>query len=333
MANYKGIKGVKVESLASDPSDTSENTGTVWYNTADSGLKYAIAGSGTWATGNNCAYERHYAATAKRATQSAGLVFSGFDGPTWPSPGTVIQTEAYDGTSWTEVADQHTTRALPGGTGTQTAAICWSGTPYVPAGSARTSNTELYDGTCWTEVNNVLTATSAPGSIGIQTAALSVGGSLPPQSDICQQWDGTCWSEVNDTLVAVSANCSTGIITAGLNAGGSPTPVNGLTSQTWDGTCWTAGNNMNNIHEHAASFGDQTATIIAGNANPSPSAKTEKYDGTSWSETTDLGNPKYGLSGLGTASLGLTIGGPPTLSKSTEEWTDPVYAIKTVTVS
>jgi len=38
MATYTATKGVKVQSLASDPSPLIE--GTVWYNTASSALKY-----------------------------------------------------------------------------------------------------------------------------------------------------------------------------------------------------------------------------------------------------------------------------------------------------
>ena len=37
MADYKGIKGFKVQSLASDPTGPE---GQVWYNTATTALKY-----------------------------------------------------------------------------------------------------------------------------------------------------------------------------------------------------------------------------------------------------------------------------------------------------
>ena len=50
MGTYKGIKGVKVESKASDPS-ASEAAGQVWYNTSSKALKYAVAGAGSWASG------------------------------------------------------------------------------------------------------------------------------------------------------------------------------------------------------------------------------------------------------------------------------------------
>ena len=39
MATYKGIRGSKVQSLASDPT-ASESVGRVWYNTTSNVLKY-----------------------------------------------------------------------------------------------------------------------------------------------------------------------------------------------------------------------------------------------------------------------------------------------------
>ena len=51
MADYKGIKGFKVQSLASDPSAP---IGQVWYNTTTNVLKYQALGAGTWSSGGNC---------------------------------------------------------------------------------------------------------------------------------------------------------------------------------------------------------------------------------------------------------------------------------------
>ena len=50
MATYKGIKGVKVVSLATDPSPIAQNLGSVWYNTTSNALKYAMEGGGAWAS-------------------------------------------------------------------------------------------------------------------------------------------------------------------------------------------------------------------------------------------------------------------------------------------
>jgi hypothetical protein len=52
MAEYKGIKGFKVQYLSADPSDP--NIGQTWYNSTSKDLKYTSATTaGAWATGNN----------------------------------------------------------------------------------------------------------------------------------------------------------------------------------------------------------------------------------------------------------------------------------------
>ena len=52
MATYKGIKGVKVQSHASDPtaSEAREQYGIIQLRTA---LKYAIVQAGAWASANS----------------------------------------------------------------------------------------------------------------------------------------------------------------------------------------------------------------------------------------------------------------------------------------
>ena len=99
MADYKGIKGFKVQSLASDPSLP---IGQVWYNTAGNVLKYQALGDGTWASGGAIG-TRRYAAMGS-GISTAGLVFGGC-----PNPGVAI-TESYNGTAWSEVADLNQAR-------------------------------------------------------------------------------------------------------------------------------------------------------------------------------------------------------------------------------
>ena len=65
-----------------------------------------------------------------------------------------------------------------------------------------------------------------------------------------------------------------------------------------------------------------------------PSTRTETWNGTSWSEVADVATGRS-LGGSTTGSTTVSAmycGGSPNRD-STEEWNDPVYAIKTVTVS
>jgi hypothetical protein len=90
MADYKGIKGFKVQYLSADPSDPI--IGQTWYNSTSKDLKYtSVTTAGAWATGNSLNTARRYLAGA--GTQTAALAFGG-------SPVTAA-TEEYNGTSWT----------------------------------------------------------------------------------------------------------------------------------------------------------------------------------------------------------------------------------------
>jgi hypothetical protein len=74
MAEYKGIKGFKVQYLSADPSDPI--IGQTWYNSTSKDLKYTGAtAAGAWATGNNLNTARRQIAGC--GTQTAGLAFGG----------------------------------------------------------------------------------------------------------------------------------------------------------------------------------------------------------------------------------------------------------------
>jgi hypothetical protein len=74
MAEYKGIKGFKVQYLSADPSDPI--IGQTWYNSTSKDLKYTGAtAAGAWATGNNMNTARRELAGA--GIQTAALGFGG----------------------------------------------------------------------------------------------------------------------------------------------------------------------------------------------------------------------------------------------------------------
>ena len=77
-------------------------------------------------------------------TYTAALGFGGITNPSTFK----TETESYNGTSWTEVADMNTGRAYAGGDGTQTSALTWGG-----ATPSNTANAELWNGSSWSEQN------------------------------------------------------------------------------------------------------------------------------------------------------------------------------------
>jgi hypothetical protein len=106
MADYKGIKGFKVQYLSADPSNPI--IGQTWYNDTSKDLKYTgVTTAGAWATGNNMNTARRILAGC--GTQTAALAFGG--GP--PNTGA---TEEYNGSTWATITPGLNTvrRALAG---------------------------------------------------------------------------------------------------------------------------------------------------------------------------------------------------------------------------
>ena len=332
MATYKGIKGVKVVTKTSDPT-ASEATGTVWYNSTGVTLKYATQGTGAWATGTNFPASVNQAGGA--GTLTTYLAWGGSD------PGDQRdETFKYDGTTWTAANSRNLKISGTSGLGTQTAAL-GAGGYNTSLSPVYTNACEEFDGTCWATAN-VDSAKPSVGYIGLtgtQTAGLSVAGygSPPGQVSVCSEYDGTNWTTTSAYPAAMSNVFSFGIQTAAIGVGGAPPyTTNGF---DYDGTSWSAGDSINTGRTEGAQGGINTSAMIAGGGTPTLSAKTEKYDGSSWTEVGDLGTARSlsasgysSVSGVPTAFICVT-GSVPAKSNVVEEWTDPVYTVKTVTVS
>jgi len=130
----------------------------------------------------------------------------------------IVNTENYDGTSWTEVADLNLGRRTRGIGDSSTAALCVGGsTP-----PSFTANTESWNGTAWTEVNNLNTARGYFGCGGTSTNGLVFGGAPPDTLAVTEAYDGTSWTEVNDLATGRNTLGGTGSGTLALAIGGSP---------------------------------------------------------------------------------------------------------------
>ena len=336
MANYKGIQGFKVKSLASDPT---ADEGQIWYNTTSAALKYDAVGAGAWSSGGNMNTARSTLAAAG-GSNSSGVAMGGVA----PPPGTVMNSaEKYDGTSWAVTGSMVNPRRYFTGLGIETSAIAAGGisTPGV------INKTETFDGSTWTEVNDLVRA-AAPqaatrmGGIGTTTTALVMGGDEGPvQKDECEQYDGTCWSEVADLLQTQSYGFSSGQTGAsGMFMGGWEWPSPGgqiATSGEWNDTSWTATPSMNTARDSGgfSCYGTVTqAMIVAGRGPPTNLTVCEIYNGTTWTEVADCSTGRYYCSGSGTGTSALVMGGYaiPSLA-TTEEWDGAPAVVKTVTVS
>ena len=332
MAEYKGIKGFQVQTRTEDPSPTEAQTGDFYYNSGSGQFRVINEGGapiGTWASGGALNTARGELAGA--GTQTAALMFGGADA----SSNKETETESYDGSAYTEVADINTGRNLLGSSGTtNTASLAFGGDV---GGGSTTANTESWNGSSWTEVNDLNSSRESVAGFGSSTAALASGGKPPPSAAaITEQWNGTSWTEVNDLNTARRIMDGAGSYTDGLVFGGWNGSTQVANTETWDGTSWTEVNDLNTARYNfqAAGGTDSTTALCIGGYTSTRVANTESWNGSSWTEQNDLATARMGAGVGGSMTAAVASGGSvPPLTTITEEFTAADFQIKTVTTS
>ena len=236
----------------------------------------------SWTEGDNVNTSRQMLAAS--GTQTAGLGFGGYT----PSPAANKgETEEYNGTSWSEQNNLNTARRILAGAGTQTAGLAFGGFT-----DANSNSTEEYNGTSWTASNNLNTARHGLAGAGIQTSALAFGGS----SNRTELYNGTSWTETGDLSTSRSyiAGCGASGPTA-VAFGGNPNKSNTEEFNTSVNTvvagAFSAGGNLNTGRKRISGGGTQTAGLAAGGFTSPPNSRkseVEEYNGSSWTEVTNL---------------------------------------------
>lgn len=284
MANYKDIKGFKVQSVSADPLPS-------------------VAG---WTSGGSLPAGRIVGFGF--GTQTANVYAGGI-----PPPASGVNTTTkYDGSTWTSSGNIGSSRYGGGSGGTQTAGLIYGGYGGPPNGFK--TATEEYDGSSWTgggALSNSRSGISGGGGgIGTQTAGLAVGGYTPTsppgyQTDYVEEYDGSSWTGGTVTPATGSYRGGLGIQTAGLVFGVSrPGPAGGTGNITleYDGSSWTTGGTLPESKNRVMSAGTQTAGLGYGGLTPpnTVSSTTALYDGSSWTNASaSLGTGRYGGSGGG----------------------------------
>ena len=343
MATYKGIQGYTVQKLSDDPTASSATAGQLFYNSGTGKFKIATEGAGAWASGGALNNARKALGGIGIATAAVAVGGRGV-----PYPTLVSYVEEYNGTAWTEVNNLPVATQFFASGGILTAGWMAGGSTSATGDPPFPLTTNEYDGTSWAASGD-MTVTHGyafPGG-GPQTAAWAATGAVPPPAPggitACEEYNGSSWTAGGAVNTARYASIGAGTVTAGLIAGGWPDGKS--ETEIYDGTSWTETNNLNTGRQNAAVGGgtaSTTSALCAGGYQvpSSPSywvVLTESWDGTSWTETGDMATARDALGGAtsGNTSL-LAFGGaiPGTSVKdATEEFTAPVYTIKTVTVS
>ena len=258
-----------------------------------------------------------------------------------PSPGYSVNTELYNGSSWSEVNNLPADKRQFATAGTSTAGLACGGR-LGPGPS--TATVEEWDGTNWTAAPSLNTARRYLQGWGIQTSALVCGGSPngTPASTLTEVYDGTSWSETGDLatgrhLSGTSQN--QGSNTSGWFANGNAGPTFYANTEEFSSSVnvitnsvWSSGGNANVVREVSVMAGPETAAVVAAgfdaSSGPFSVGNVEYYNGSSWSEQTDVGTARGGQAGGGTGQSsflifgGATDAGPATPNRvgNTEEW-------------
>ena len=86
---------------------------------------------------------------------------------------------------------------------------------------------------------------------------------------------------------------------------------------------WASGGNLNTARYYlgSANAGTQTEALAFGGTTPPYSAVTEEYNGSTWTNSTNLSTARYALAGAGIQTAALAFGGTTTTPTSaTEEY-------------
>jgi hypothetical protein len=292
--------------------------------------KAAGVPAGTWSSGGALNTARGQAGAAG-VSQDSAMVSSGRNlGPT--TAGTNL-CEQYNGSSWTEVAENNTARSALSGGGTQTANFIAGGRQSPPSGLG---NTEIWNGSGWTEVSDLNTGRAYVTGNGTQTAGMIAGGG-PPTTAKVELWDGSSWTETTDLNTAKiyrSLFGGSATPTAAVCVGGENPQIGN--SETWNGSSWTEGNDLNTARGSSGVAGTSTFGLVFGGQYDSGYyAQTEVYNGTSYTELADLSTANgYTVPANNSPNVSaLAAGGfTPSVGTATEEWTADA-ALSTITVS
>ena len=209
------------------------------------------------------------------------------------------------------------------GFGTQTAAVAAGGQTDAPSSPTQT---ETWDGTSWAISSATLASGGAAQSamrVGTSTRGVVAGGYNPSISNATQIYDSStnvvtsaAWASGNNMPGTFYGFCGGGVgtQTASLSMGGNDVVA---TINKYDGSSWTANpSGLNTGRRSGASFGTQTAALMAGGYLGPPGAfsnATEEFDGSSASAQNTMPYSASNNFGFGTQTAAAVSGGyaPP----------------------
>ena len=156
---------------------------------------------------------------------------------------------------------------------------------------------------------------------GIAIKAVSTDPSNAPSEG--QVWYNTTTGAFKSILLSEAWSSGTALSTGRYNLAGSGTQTAGLVAggttpgivtntEHYNGTGWRNGGTLNVGRDSATMFGLSTAATFVGGYAPSPNgfrSLVEEYNGSTWSEETDMPAPRAQGASAGTQTDGIVFGG------------------------
>ena len=310
-----------------------------------------------WTTVNSINTAR--ANFAMFGTQTFAVGSGGDDGST-PRFASV---EAYDGTSWTEVANLANANKMSASSGTagtaginfggsdpgnnpmtrteewttaappisivQEGQVWYNSTSNVLKGYGKTAGTGTWASTG--QLNTIRPNNSGGGS-GIQTAALAAGGYSPPTptnlTTATESYNGSVWTETGHAMNTARYNTAmTGTQTASLIFGGNQvSPDHGTLTEEYNGSSWAVKNALPLGRASGTAAGTTTAAMAYG-GRPIVTTVLD-FDGTNWSTGTALSTARDQPGGGGTNTDAACVGGGPPVVGIYEAWNGTAWTEK-----
>jgi len=273
----------------------------------------------SWTAGNALPAGKGYHGAS--GIQTAGLGYSGYRG----GAGALTTSEEYDGTNWTSGGTLGTARYVVHSTqGLQTASFVAGG--LVSPGTIRTQ-VEEYNGSAWSEVNDLPAGSYAQAGAGTLTSGLIAGGKSTTTNVISTslEYDGTNWSATPSLATAkqsmggAGASNSSAVVFGGLTPSTTgATEEYNVSTSTITAAAWSSNPALSySVDANLASSGSLTSAVAAGgyNAPAGPGtvsyiAKAATWNGTAWSNITDMPVRRTSNNAVGaTAPAFYTFGG------------------------
>jgi len=320
MSEYKNIRGKKIKFLTSDLSGE-QSEGQLFYSDTDNDFKTVVA-SAAW------------------SSAGAMITATGFGTHSGPNTNSfyvgglpvINTTQHYNGTGWSTGGNYPSSRYGLASAGTQTAGLAMAGED---GSDNKTNVSAAYDGSSWTAGPNINSARGQTGGTGTQTSALLAGGRGPGGAAMVtsfEEWNGTAWANLTGLTQARGHHGISGPETAAFIAGGGTgnnagSPVTALTEE-FDGSSLSNGGSLNTARTQLGTSGNSgDGLLFAGSSNEK---NTEQYNGTSWTETSDL-TATHRACGNGAGSISnskgaLAAGAYPAVG-TTEEWNITVNTV------